>query len=115
MGVVFYGDYCALKVGTTYNQLDLTIEGFMPMLDKIEKINSMIDKSEKLIKGELKYNCIGENETLITFENGFFRLYAITASVDSNVEIESSDWICLLEKIKEFMLSENQTNRIVSF
>lgn len=104
IGVLFFEDYSTPYVESSYKELGLVIQAFRPMIDEINKIEKLIDESKKLKEGDLYGNCIGENEAIISFEDGYFQFYSIGLSPDIYLELEQSIWISLLEKIKSFMI-----------
>jgi hypothetical protein len=115
IGVLFFEDYCTPYVETTWQNLDLMIQNFRFMLDKIYKINNLIEESKELMEGRHKNNCIGENETFIAYESGFFKYYSAAFGYDYFLELEQSAWIILLERIKEYMLKVNNEKRLIAF
>mgnify|MGYP001275867227 FL=1 len=107
IGVLFFEDYTTPYVESSYAELVLAIQAFRPMIDNINKVQRLIDDSKKLKDGTLYGNCIGENERLISFKDGYFQFYEVTLSPDIYLELEQSTWIELLERLKSFMIDQN--------
>jgi len=107
IGVLFFEDYTTPYVESSYPELVLAIQAFRPMIDNVNKVQRLIDDSKKLKDGTLYGNCIGENERLISFKDGYFQFYEVTLSPDIYVELEQSTWIKLLERLKSFMIDQN--------
>lgn len=115
IGILFFGNYSTPYVESSYKELNLVIQVFRPMLDKIDKIRKLIDDSKKLKDGKLYGNCIGENETIISFKKGYFQFYSIVLSENIYLELEKSNWISLLERIKVYMITKSGDNKLVQF
>lgn len=107
IGILEFGEYQAPYVESTYPILNNVIQAFRHHLDTIPKLEELIVQSIELSKGVHKNNCIGENETLITYKDGFIQFYSITLSDDICLELDYDSWIQLLLKIKEFIVKLN--------
>ena len=115
IGVLFFEDYNTPYVQSTYKELDLVIQAFRPMLDTVDKIEKLIEESNKLKKEKLNENCIGKNETIISFKNGYFQFYSIVLSPEIYLELEESIWIDLLKKLRVFMTNKRGRKYIAQF
>ena len=115
IGVLIFKDYNTPYIDSTYKELNLVIQAFRPMLDKVKKIEELITKSIKLKEGNLEGNCIGENETIISYKDGFFQFYSIVLSPEVYLELEESCWTSLLKKIRNYMIKHNGKNHIIQF
>lgn len=111
-GILFFGKYSTPYIESSYKELNIVIQAFRSMIDKVD---SLIRLSNKLKEGKLYENCIGENETTISFKNGFFQFYSIMLNPEIYLEIEALGWISLLEKLKSFMIEQEGKSYFVKF
>ncbi|MBK8966452.1 MAG: hypothetical protein R3D58_10425 [Saprospiraceae bacterium] len=106
IGVLFFEEYNTPYIESAYKELDLVIQAFRPMLDNVGKVEKLINDSIKLKEGNSLENCIGENETMIYFNDGYFQFDSIVLSPEIYLELEASSWFMLLENLKSFMIKQ---------
>ena len=114
-GVLSFGEYQTPYVESNFHMLNRTIQAFRDYLDSIEKVEQMLENSKKLMTGNLVANCIGENESLISFKNDYFQFYTASISYDFCLKLHFEIWLKLLPKLKEFMENENKKSVTYKF
>jgi hypothetical protein len=115
IGVIFFENYAAPYIESVSRELELVVQTFRPLLDEVDKLERLIVDSNKLRAGNLFENCIGENETIISFKDGYFQFYDSRLGSDIYLELEASIWIELLERLKSFMIRKRGENFTAQF
>ena len=88
IGVLFFDNYNTPYIESTYKELNVVIQAFRSMLDEIDKVEELIVASKRLKEGDLDEKCIGENETIISYEEDYFQFYSISLSEEIYLELE---------------------------